>query len=440
MKRLLALTAFLGAGLTTTDRAQAAPVEVDGRLSFRSLLSADAPNNPTTFISFLEADAHAIGLTQSELGLVIDATFILDATETNERRFGETERLDQVRNLYLEQPLGRVTIRAGRRVIPEAGNAWVDGVDVTLKVMGEQARIGLYGGLAPDPFDRAFNTTFQAGGLYGVWETKGITSSVGYNAVLRDTALDRQFAFNRTHLKLAEGLFFSNYLVVDFVEDPAITTLLATLDYTPIKALNLTLNASRYSIEQYLDQRVYRNVIEPNQALLLGDEVIDLIYNRVRFSASLRCWGSAFHYQSIEYKHRSQDGREAFLYTIGIRDSNLFGWGTEVDVHTQLVNNFQSDSVLVALDVRQDVGASATLGARATWFDGRTIGRATQRGRAFDEAQQIVLIGVLGTWRVNKQHHLDLNYDGIIETELQDLRNGQNLVIHTGMFRYSWLY
>lgn len=437
MKR--ALLAML-ATLPALGSAHAAPVEVDGRVSFRSLYSADSPVNPTTFISFLETDAKAIGLTNGELGLVLDATFILDATETNERRFGETERLDQIRNLYLEQPLGSVTLRAGRRVIPEAGNAWVDGVDLTLKLLGDQAEVGVYGGLAPDPFDRSFNTTYQAGGLYGGWQTSGITASVGYNAVLRETVLDRQFLFNRTHLKLAEGLFLSNYLVFDFVETPNITTLLATLDYTPFKALNFTLNVSRYSIEQYLNQTVYRNVIEPNQALLLGDEVIDLVYNRVRFSTSVRVWDSAFHYQTVEYKQRSQDGREAYLYTIGIRDSNFMGWGTEVDVQSQLLNNFQSDSVLVGINVRQDIGASATIGGRATWFDGRTIGRATQRGRAFDEAQEIILIGALATWRMNKQHHLDVNYDGVIESELQDLRNGQNLVIHTGMLRYSWLY
>lgn len=438
MKRaLLALSAACGAACGV---AQAAPVEVDGRVSFRSIFSADSPVNPSTFINFLETDATARGLTDGGLSLELDATFILDQSKTNERRFGETERLDQIRDLYLEQPFGDVTLRAGRRVIPEAGNAWVDGLDASMSILGDQARVGLYGGLAPDSFDRAFNTTFQTGGAYATWETPGVTVSGGYNAVLRDTALDRQFVFNRTHLKLSEGLFVSNYLVFDFVDTPNVTTLLATIDYTPIRPLNLALTVSRYSIEQYRNQQVYRNVIEPNQALVLGDEVIDLIYNRARFSATLRCWGSGFHYQTLEFKQRSQDGREAWLYTIGMRESNLFGWGTEIDVQTQIVNNFQSDSFLIGLTARHDLSASATLSGRLTWFDGRTIGRATERGRTFDEAQEMVLFGLTGTWRVNKQHHLDLNYDGVAETELQDLRNGQNLVIHTGMFRYSWLY
>ncbi|MGK0361581.1 MAG: hypothetical protein ACI9U2_003899, partial [Bradymonadia bacterium] len=68
MRRLLLALTMSAGGLTAPDRVHATPVEVDGRLSFRSLLSADAPNNPVTFISFLETDAHVTGLTQGELG------------------------------------------------------------------------------------------------------------------------------------------------------------------------------------------------------------------------------------------------------------------------------------------------------------------------------------------------------------------------------------
>lgn len=427
----------LGLALST---AQAAPVEVDGRLSLRSVYSADAPNNPDTFINFLETDARARGLTSADTRLVLDATFILDVTESTERRFGETERLDQIRNLYAEQPDigGRLTARVGRRIIREAGNAWVDGVDLVLK-LGD-AGVGVYGGLGPDPFDRAFTTTFQALGAYATYHRAGFTTSGAVNAVLRDAEADRQFLFHRLHWKLTEGLFISSYLVLDFVDTAEPTTLLGTIDYSPTRALNFALNLSRYSIEQYRDQTVYRNIIEPNQALLLGNEVIDLVYNRARFSASVRVYDSAYHYQSVEYKQRSQDDKEAWLYTIGIRDENLLGWGLRVDLQGQVANEFQSDTALVALDLRQDVSRTFDVGGRLAWFDGRTVGRATERGRVFDEAQRIVLVGVNAAWHPTQAHHLDVMYDGAGETELQDQRNGQNLFIHTGMLRYSWLY
>lgn len=434
MKRLIWL-AFSVAG-----PAMAAPVELDGRLSLRSVYSADAPNNPSTFITFLETDARAAGLTAADTRLVLDATFLMDVTESNERRFGETERLDQIRGFYAEQPniAGRLTARLGRRILAEAGNAWVDGLDLTLK-LGD-AGLGVYGGLSPDPFDRAFTTTFQALGLYGTYERKGFTTAAALNAVLRDAESDRQFFFHRLHWKLAEGLFVSSYLVLDFVTTPEATTLLATVDYSPTRDLGFALNLSRYAIEQYRDQSVYRNIIEPNQALLLGNEVIDLVYNRARFSASARVYGTGYHYQSIEYKQRSQDGKEAWVYTFGVRDEDVAGIGLRADLQAQVANEFQSDTALLALDLRQDVSRTLDLGGRLAWFDGRTVGRATERGRAFDEAQRILLVGLSLAWHPTAAHHLDLLYDGAGETELQDQRNGQNLFIHTGMARYSFLY
>jgi hypothetical protein len=109
-------------------------------------------------------------------------------------------------------------------------------------------------------------------------------------------------------------------------------------------------------------------------------------------------------------------------------------------VHLQLANNFLSDSVLVAAEARHDYGARFSANLRATWFNGKTVGRNTDRGRTFDEAQQIILVGVGGTWRVTRSHHVDLYYDGILELELQDQRNAENVFIHMGMLRYSWLF
>ena len=75
--------------------------------------------------------------------------------------------------------------------------------------------------------------------------------SLAYNLILFQGSLDRQFLYQRTHYRIIKGLFASNYLILDFVDEPQITTFLGTLDYTPFKALNFTLNLSQYSLEQY---------------------------------------------------------------------------------------------------------------------------------------------------------------------------------------------
>lgn len=433
---------LLALALLTAGAAHGREVEVDGQVALRGYYSADDAGYDPVGITFLETDAEARRLTAGDLQLKLDATFIVDATAANERRFGETEGIAQVRHLHVTQPkiMGRLDLSVGRVILAEAGNAWVDGLVTRFRVLRDELDLGVYGGLAPDPFDRSLAVDYQALGTFGTWRRGGLRTSAAYNVVLFEGALDRHFAFHRLHARLTPTFFVASYLVLDFTTRPELTTLLTTLDWSPTRAVNLTLNLSRYSVAQYRNQQIYRNVIEPNQALILGDEVLDLVYERARLSGSFRMGGSLYHYQSVEAKRRSQDGRDGFQYVIGLRDDDLFGWGTRADLQARFTNNFQSDSYLIALDVRQDLGADWTLLARTTWFDGRTVGRATERGRTFDEAQNIVLVGLGASWRVRASHHLDVDYDGVLETELQDQRNAENVFIHTGMLRYSWLF
>jgi hypothetical protein len=314
----------------------------------------------------------------------------------------------------------------------------VDGLDAEIHI-SKQLSVGVFGGLRPDPIDYSPTADAQAAGLYTHYTSSTVDASVGYSAVFRG-GLDRQVAFNRVHLRASDALAVSSYLVVDFLDDPQITTLLASVDYSPIDSLNLTLNVSRYSLERYRDQTIYRNVIEPNQVLLLGDEILDLVYNRARLSASLRFWDRFFHYQMVEFKVRSQDGAEGWAYTIGLRNESFWGTGLEADVRATVRDNFSSDAFLLGLVLQYDVRLGFTVAGRLTLFDGRTLDGNSERSRAFDEAQQVVLFGATGTWRASQHHHLDVNYDGIYEAELQDARNQENLLVHTAMLRYSFLF
>lgn len=437
--------------------AMAKEVDVDGRVALRALFSDDGlritERAQSVFIAFLETDARATNLTDGGLKLVLDGTFVLDATDTRERRFGRTESLDQIRQAYVEQPglFGdRLDVALGRRLIAEAGNAWVDGLELRLHLF-DGGVLGAYGGLAPDPIAYGLDIDRQATGAYLGFHNDWLDASAAYNVEFntRDAEtvrgvdypapnlLDRQYGFGRVHLKLADGLYLATYALVDLIDEPQVTTLLASLDYKPIPSVELGLNVSRYSLARYWDEVIYQNVIEPNQALILGDEVLALSYDRARFSVGLR-FGPRYHYQSIEYKQRSLDGLDAWHYTIGIRDDDLFGLGTRVDLQAQLRDNFVSDSVLIALNAQHDLGSSVTLDGRFTWYDGQSIDDA--RARQFDEKQRVLLMGLSAAWRINRQHQVDVMYDGIYETELQDARNEGSLFIHTGMARYNFLF
>jgi hypothetical protein len=437
-----ARTLALAAACTgAAPAARAAEAKLDGSVRLRALHSFDDGDTPSVTFGFLDTDLRAKDVSEGGLALRLDATFLLDVTTADERRFGPTESVQQVRQLSARQTLldDRLALAVGRQLLWDAGNAWIDGVSASWDGAGPVS-VGVYGGLTPDPYDHGLDAGAAGTGAFATYTGDASDAAVAYGAVVRDGELDRHFVYQRTHVRLAPGLYVADYLVLDLVETPALTTLLASLDFTPVPAVNLTLDVSRYAIEQYRDPRIYHNVPDPNQTLILGNEVAELAYNRARFGVSVRFWQHLYHYQSMEVKHRSQDDREAYAHTLGLRDEDVLGSDLRVDLRLQLENGFQSDSELVALTLERDFGARISLEAHGTWFDGRTVGRATQRGRLFDEAQEIWLFGGGALWRPGRHHQLDASYDGVFETELQDLRNGEALFIHTLMGRYAYVF
>lgn len=444
MRRAVVSAALLWAA---SARAQGETTpRVDGALRLRGLYSVDSADGPDVGLGFLDADVRAHDLTEDGLSAWLDATLTLDLTDARERRFGEVPRVETVRDLALMQPLAgaRVRVALGRQLLHATGNAWVDGARVEFDIGPQSAErggmVGAYGGASPDPYDATFRADKQAVGAFGGLHRGALEAAVAWNTVLDGGALDRHFVFGRTHWRAAEGLFLATYLVADFADTPAVTTALVTADYAPLDDVKLTLNLSRYAIEQYRDASVYRNVVEPNQALLVGDEVLDLVYERARLTVTFRLPEDLREYQSLEWKHRSQDGRTAWLSTMGVRQSDAFVVGLDVDVQLQFHNGFESDTWLAALTADYDVTGAVAVNGRATWFNGRTVGRETDRGRLFDEAQSVWLVGGGADWRPTRAHRVGVDYDAVVETELVDARNDEALWIHTLMGRYTYSY
>ena len=138
--------------------------------------------------------------------LELDATLLWDVRENKERRFGETESFQQLRELYVEQPLRKgYTVAVGRRIITESGNAWVDGAELRYQA-NKRLMLGAYGGLRPEPNTYAPTTLYQTAGAFSAYRRVGLQAEVGLNAIFRD-GLDRQFIYARTHYRLTPGLY-----------------------------------------------------------------------------------------------------------------------------------------------------------------------------------------------------------------------------------------
>lgn len=415
---------------------QAAP-EWDGRLSTRTVYSTDSGAlERQVLISYIDVDLLGKRLTDSGLELELDSTLIWDDTKANERRFGRTESIQRVREANLSHHFLGARLKAsfGRILIPESGNAWVDGANVDIELQ-KGTNLGLYGGLRPLPLTYAPNTDYQTVGSYVRYrEGSRLELDGGYNLVFRG-GLDRQSVFQRSHFRPNKKFSVFNYMTLEASDSPDFSTILAGIHLKPMRGLTVALNASRYSVEQYRNTVIYQNVIEPNQILLLGGEVVDLVYNRVRLSVSNRFKRRYYVYQLLELKHRSQDGRQGALYTTGVRDDDF--WGLSLDLRGTIERGYQSDTWIVAYQLNGDAGRYLSWQTHGTIVDARTIDRFTERGRTFDEAQRIYLLGGLVNTRIARLHILSLAYDAIVETELQDVRNQEALLIHTGMFRYQ---
>ncbi len=413
--------------------------EWDGRLSIRNVYSEDNDDvvGRRVLISFIDVDLRGTKLTSSDLSLELDSTFIWDDTEAKERRFGQTESIQRIRRATLTQPFmsRRLVAAVGRSLIAESGNAWVDGIRLEWK-LNRETHLGAYGGLRPLPLDFAVNTDYQTTGVYARYRLGSeLEMDGGYNLIFRD-GLDRQFVFHRSHYRPNRRWSFFNYATFDATNDPEFSTLLGGVHVRPNRKLTLSLNVSRYAIEQYRNAVIFQNVVEPNQALILGNEVINLIYNRARLSISYRFLKQYYLYQMLEVKHRSQDARQGALYTMGVRDNDFFG-GLAFDIRGTVERGYQSDTWLLATQIDGDIGRQWSWELHSTVVDSRTIDRFTERGRTFDEAQRIFLIGGVLHTRIDRLHHLSLIYDFVVESELQDARNQDLLQVHTGMFRYQ---
>ena len=429
---------------TDTKPSKSREASADGRVTLRNYLSGDQSDtydSPLITMSFLETDLHAQGLTSLDLRLDLDATFILDFSGANERRFGETERLDQIRRASLTLPLGPTELSLGRHLISAAGNAWVDGLDVNIKFDRGRSEVGVYGGLSPDRFDRSLTVDYQALGLYGALHRNGLDVSGAYNLILFQGTLDRHFIHQRTHWRIIDGLFLSSYLILDLINGPQTTTFLSTLDYTLNKEINFTLNVTQYSLEQYRNQAIYRNIIEPNQALILGDEVVDLTYRRLRLSGSYRFIQDWRSYVMVELKSRAQDGRQAQVYTAGVQADDFLQSRVELDLRGQFAQQFKTENVIIALTARRDLTSILSIDGRFTVFNGETLDEGADRLRLFDEAQEIYLVGMSLYGRLGDGSHLlALTYDGVFEDQVADYKSDEAIMIHTLSLAYSYRY
>ena len=242
-------TASMLLAIILLSAAAVAETEWDGRLSIRSVYSEDSDTvvGRRVFLTFIDVDLLGTRLTPSGLALELDSTFIWDDTEAKERRFGQTESIQRIRRANLSHHFAgkRLRVAVGRSLITESGNAWVDGLRLewqsTHKLTSEHTGLTI-------ALDFAVNTDYQTTGVYAKYrQGSRLEMDGGYNH-FRD-GLDRQFVFQRSHFRPNRTWSFFNYATFDIRKIQFSRCLAVCM--RPMPKLTLSLNVSRYAIEQY---------------------------------------------------------------------------------------------------------------------------------------------------------------------------------------------
>ena len=121
----------------------------------------------------------------------------------------KTESIQRIRQAYIshERILNhRYQLADGHYQAAMPG----DGLEVIAMLPGK-TRLGVYGGLRPDPAFYSPTTDYQAVGTYASYRQDGLNADLGYNLVFAGE-LDRQFLYSRVHYRAAQRLYLSTYL------------------------------------------------------------------------------------------------------------------------------------------------------------------------------------------------------------------------------------
>ncbi|MBH24154.1 MAG: hypothetical protein CMH57_06820 [Myxococcales bacterium] len=429
---------------------------VDGRLALRDVYSFDNQTPWDVHILFLDSDVRAYDVAEvgsGALNLRLDSRLLFDLTQDdrvsepsdtspglqrNERRFGVTQTVTDIRLLYAElEHLGPVDATLGRIWFYEAGGAWVDGGALKLHLSDDWS-VAAFGGLAPDPIDWDLDTQRQTGGGFLAYRTRRADASLAYTTQLYDGALDRHYAFSRGHWSVPVGdtvqsLFLSYYGSLDLQnEDPVLTTVFTNASCWLNSTLNLSAHYARFATSR-LRQTQQGPRPEDNQRDLLGEEINTGSYDQVRLAAAERFGGHYYLYQQLDYRQRDLLDRDsATYYRAGIRDSAVLG--TQLALHSRVSvrNNFASDSSEFLAEGAYRFGDRFEL-------EGAFI---FQRGRSLiaEQSQDIYLINVAGTFDFTPDVYLTLDYELNSETNIvqEEQETAGNLNIHTVFTRLTY--
>lgn len=308
-----------------------------------------------------------------------------------EQRIGQLLHLAGIYDAYMmfgELEAGSGAISVGRKTIYEAGLSTVDGVVYERQM--ERSRLGVFGGLSPDPLTRMFSVQHQAAGGYYAFQHERAWIRLGAFAQLYEGAPDRITLHNHDFWAISNSLRLA--AIVQFDAVPAQDRLVQVdLTFRPSGRYRLRASVMRFRPYDFVESPSH--LIQPPEDALVDDfrsatrgtnpiggesvlegrfgyrnpEVLEVdlrtsAINQAKFVGHYTMASGLTPFVSAAWRTREIDGAAALMVGGGVYTYDFLNLGIVGRLRLDHVAGFTNDHDRVTLDIEQRLNESLAFG------------------------------------------------------------------------------
>ncbi|MBI5587367.1 MAG: hypothetical protein HY889_03260 [Deltaproteobacteria bacterium] len=243
----------------------------------------------------------------------------------------KNERID---TLYLENNGKHFYLAAGRLLPKELYVERVDGANAVYQ-LSVNSGIGLFGGLRPDPYTDAFNSTFTAGGIYGYYRNATVSGNLAYvyNGFKGD--VDRQYVYAQTSYNPVQQVSVYATATADINPENKKVKLvngIMELSWRPDFNTGVTVGVNSFSAIKF-----YKSM-----AFAVDDSRQQAYY----INANYRIYGRYNVYGRVERQHRHSTvdpgSQNSNSYRAGFNTDNILDSGVAMDLNASTASGYGS--------------------------------------------------------------------------------------------------
>jgi hypothetical protein len=254
-----------------------------------------------------------------------------------------TSKNERIDILYLENNGKRFYLAAGRLLPKDLYIERIDGVNAIYN-LSVNSGIGLFGGLRPDPYTDAFNSSFTAAGVYGYYRSSTLTGNLAYVYNGYKGAVDRQYVYGQASYNPASQVsVFAT----------------ATADINPVNKKIQLVNgimelswrpdfnaAFSVGFNTFRSTRFYKSML-----FAVDDSRQQAYY----INANYRIYGKYNVYGRVERQHRHSSVDESSQnfnsYRAGFNTDDILGSGVSIDMNASTANGYGSKHNTYNVDI-----------------------------------------------------------------------------------------